>query len=63
MSDYGKWFICKDGSMTAIKCTMERFHDCLKDLVGSERAVKIFPLFRRATFSENCKLELEFMED
>ena len=61
-SDYGKWFICTDGSMTAIKCTMERFMDCLKDLVGPERAAKIFPLFRRATFSENCRLELELME-
>jgi len=61
-SDYGKWFICTDGSMDAIKCSMESFVECLKDLFGPERASKLFPKFRRASFSENCKLELESME-
>lgn len=61
-SDYYKWFICKDGSMTAIKCKRERLIDALKDAVGATRAAQIFPLFRRATFSEHCKLELALME-
>lgn len=61
-SDYGKWFICTDGSMAAIKCTMERFMDCLKDLVGSQRAAHIYHKFRKATFTENCRLEIELTE-
>ena len=62
-SDYDKWFICKDGSMTTIKCKREKLIDALKDAVGPIKAAQLFPLFRRATFSEHCKLELEMMED
>ena len=62
-SDYDKWFVSKDGSQTAIKCKRERLIDALKDAVGATRAAQIFPLFRRATFSEHCKLELALMED
>lgn len=62
-SDYDKWFICKDGSETAIKCKRERLIDALQDAVGATRAAEIFPLFRRATFSEHCKLELSLLED
>jgi hypothetical protein len=62
MSDYGKWFIATDGSGTTTKCTRERLIDHLKDLLGSEKAAKVHQTFRRATFSENCRLELELME-
>ena len=62
MSDYGKWFISTDRSKTAIKCTREKFADFLKDLFGSVKAASMASQFRRATFSENCRLELEEME-
>ena len=62
-SDYDKWFVAKDGSQTAIKCKREKLIDALRDSVGIQKAAEIFPLFRRATFSEHCKLELELMED
>ena len=61
-SDFDKWFICMDGSNTAIKCRRERLIDALRDSVGPERASVIFPLFRRATFAESCKFELELIE-
>lgn len=60
MSDYDRWFVCTDGS--AIKCKRERFLDFLKDLLGPEKASKAYPLYRKATFSENCRLELELTE-
>lgn len=61
-SDYDKWFISTDESKTAIKCKRERLIDALKDTVGPKRAAEILPLFRRATFTESCRLELELME-
>lgn len=61
-SDYDKWFISTDGTETAIKCKREKFMDVLIDLVGKAKASQIYSKFRRATFSENCKLELELME-
>jgi hypothetical protein len=61
-SDYDKWFISTDGTETAIKCKREKFMDALIDLVGKAKASQIHSKFRRATFSENCKLELELME-
>lgn len=61
-SDYDKWFICSDGTMDAIKCKRERLIDALKDAVGVAKAAQIHPLFRRATFSESCRLEIELME-
>ena len=61
-SDYDKWFVTKDGSQ-AIKCKRERLIDALRDSVGAKKAAEIFPQFRRATFSEHCRLELESMED
>lgn len=62
-SDYDKWFVSKDGSMTAIKCKRERLSDHLTDVFGAIRASKILPQFRRANFSEHCKLELDSLED
>ena len=62
-SDYDKWFVSKDGSETAIKCKKERLIDALRDAVGATRAAQIFPKFRKATFAEHCKLELELLED
>lgn len=62
-SDYDKWFISTDGTQTAIKCKREKFMDALIDTVGRTRASQIFTQFRRATFSESCRLELELMED
>ena len=59
-SDYDKWFIHQDG--TPILCKREKLIDALKDAVGAKRAAEIFPLFRKATFSESCKLELQLME-
>lgn len=59
-SDYDKWFISTDG--TAVKCKREKFMDALIDAVGKARASQIFTQFRRATFSESCRLELELME-
>ena len=59
-SDYGKWFISADG--TAVKCKRERLIDALRDSVGVTKAAEIFPLFRRASFSESCKLEIELTE-
>lgn len=59
-SDYDKWFVSKDG--TAVKCKREKFMDALIDAVGRTRASQIFTQFRRATFSESCRLELELME-
>lgn len=61
-SDYDKWFICMDGTNSAIKCKRERLIDALKDSVGSARAAQLLPMFRRATFSESCRLELELTE-
>lgn len=62
-SDYDKWFVSKDGSETAIKCKREKLIDALKDAFGATRASMIYSKFRRATFSEHCKLELELLED
>ena len=62
-SDYGKWFVSTDGTEQAIKCNRESFIDCLKDIVGPERASKIFKSFRKATFAEHCKLELLLQEE
>lgn len=62
MSDYGKWFISTDRTHTAVKCKREKFMDCLIETFGRERASKLFSQFRRATFSENCRLEIESME-
>lgn len=61
-SDYDKWFISTDGTQTAVKCKREKFMDALIDAVGKARASQIFTKFRRATFSESCRLELELME-
>ena len=61
-SDYGKWFISTDGTETAVKCKREKFMDALIDAVGRTRASQIYSQFRRATFAENCRLELELME-
>lgn len=61
-SDYDRWFVSKDGTQQAIKCNRENFLDCLRDLLGPEKAAQTFPLFRKASFSEQCKLELELME-
>lgn len=62
-SDYDRWFISTDPSLTAVKCRREKFIDYLIDLVGKTRAMEIHPMFRRATFAENCKLELQLQED
>lgn len=62
MSDYDKWFISTDGTNTAFLCKRERLIDALKDCLGIERAAATVKLFRRATFSESCRLELEMME-
>ena len=62
MSDYDKWFISTDGTNTAILCKRERLIDGLKDSLGAERAAKAVKQFRRATFAESCRLELEMME-
>lgn len=61
MSDYDRWFIGSNG--VAIKCKRERFIDCLKDMVGATEAARRFKEFRKVTFSEQCRLELELMED
>lgn len=62
MSDYDKWFISTDGTNTAFLCKRERLIDALKDCLGAARAAATVKLFRRATFSESCRLELEMME-
>lgn len=59
-SDNDKWFIHADG--TAIKCKRENLIDALKDTVGAVKAAQMLPMFRRATFSESCRLELELLE-
>lgn len=61
-SDYGKWFVSKDRTKTALKCTREKFMDYLRDMFGAHKAASLFPQFRRATFEEHCRLELESME-
>lgn len=63
MSDYDKWFISTDGTNTAILCKRERLIDALKECMGIERAAQAIKQFRRATFSESCRLELEMMEE
>ena len=63
MSDYDKWFISTDGTNTAILCKRERLIDGLRDCMGSERASKVVKQFRKATFSESCRLELEMLGD
>ena len=62
MSDYDRWFISTDGTNTAVLCKRERLIDALKESLGAERAAKTVRMFRRATFSESCRLELEMME-
>lgn len=62
MSDYDRWFISKDGT-TTIKCKRESFIDALADQFGKLKAAQMYSQFRRATFAENCRLELELMED
>lgn len=62
-SDYGKWFVSKDGRYPAIKCNREKLIDCLKAVYGSQKASQIHPYFRKATFEEHCRLELDLMED
>lgn len=61
-SDYGKWFVSTDRSRTSLKCTREKFSDYLRDLFGSVKAAEMIGKFRRATFEEFCRLELEEME-
>lgn len=60
-SDYDRWFVCQDGK--AIRCRRERFIDYLTDLVGPVDAARIYPQYRKATFSEQCKYELIAKED
>ena len=62
MSDYDRWFVSLDGT-TAIKSKREKFSDHLRDVFGPVKAARIVNQFRRATFSENCRYELEEMED
>ena len=62
-SDYDKWFVSKDGSMTAIKCKREKLSDHLSDVFGVVRASRMLSQFRRASFSEHCRLELDSLED
>lgn len=62
-SDYGKWFVSKGSSKSALKCTREKFMDYLKDIFGPAKAASLFPQFRRATFAEHCSLELDLLED
>lgn len=62
MSDYDKWFISTDGTNTAFLCKREKLIDALIDLLGAEKAAKAYKQFRRATFSESCRLELEMQE-
>lgn len=62
-SDYGKWFVSKDGRYPAIKCNREKFIDCLKAVFGAQKASQMYPLFRKATLEEHCRLELDLMED
>ena len=60
-SDYDRWFVCQDGK--AIKCKRERFIDFLTDEVGPVHAASLFPQYRKATFTEQCKYELLAQED
>ena len=62
-SDYDKWFVSTDGTMTAIKCKREKFIDFLRDLFGPVKASNLVSQFRRATFAEHCHYELELKED
>ena len=62
-SDYGKWFVSKDGKFSAIKCNRDKFIDCLRAVFGAQKAAQIFTSFRKATFEEHCRLELDTMED
>ena len=62
MSDYDRWFISTDGTNRAILCKREKLIDALKDAMGAERAAATIRQFRRATFSESCRLELEMLE-
>ena len=62
-SDYGKCCVSNDGRYSAIKCNREKLIDCLKAVFGAQKASQICPLFRKATFEEHCRLELDLMED
>lgn len=62
-SDYDKWFVSKDASQTAIKCKRDNFMDFLKVTFGPTKAAQMYSQFRRATFSEHCKLELALLEE
>ena len=55
-SDYGKWFVSKDGRYSTIKCNREKLIDSLKAVFGAQMASQIYPLFRNATFEEHCRL-------
>lgn len=57
-SDYGRWFVSNDGVETTVKCNRDRLIDCLVDILGAERAAQVYPSFRKATFAEHCRLEL-----
>lgn len=61
-SDYGKWFVSVDKSGTALKCTRERFSDYLREMFGPVKAAELVGKFRRATFEEFCRLELDELE-
>lgn len=60
VSDKGKWFVSADG--TAVKCDKESFLQWCLSFFGAKLYREKFALFRRATFEEYCKLELQNME-
>lgn len=60
VSDKDKWFVSQDGS--AVKCNMESFLEWCRQFFGDKLYREKFALFRRATFEEYCKLELQNME-
>lgn len=61
-SDYGQWFVSKDGSETAILCKRDKLFDHLKDVFGAAKAASLAPLFRRATLAEHCRYELAMLD-
>lgn len=60
VNDYRKWFVSDSG--TIIQCPKDSFKEYCKSIFGSEWHTR-YKMFRRATFEEHCRFELDLIND
>lgn len=58
-NDCNRWFIAEG---TMLKCPLNSFKLYCKQLFGDKWYEK-YKMFRKATFEEHCRIELEFLNE